>query len=80
MGQTPAKFFPWPTPFGQSPDSNVVSQAQAPPQAPLNNFLPLNPPEPAAALKPPARPGGGSLGIGRVQPRRTGADGMLRYE
>lgn len=47
MGQQPAKYFPWPTPYGQSPDSNVLNQAIAPPQAPLNNFLPLNPADPS---------------------------------
>lgn len=41
MGQTPAKFFPQPTPYGDSPNIGVLTQAQAAQPAPLNNFLPL---------------------------------------
>ena len=43
MGQVPAQSFPFPTPFGQSPDSGVLTKAMAAPKAPLNNFMPLNP-------------------------------------
>lgn len=32
MGQTPAKQFPLPTPFGSSPQTNSVSETQAPTQ------------------------------------------------
>ena len=52
MGQNPAKVFPWPTPFGQSPDANVLNQAMAPPQAPTQNFLPLNVADPQKAATP----------------------------
>jgi len=43
MGMTPAKTFPFPTAYGASPDSNVLAQAKAAPQAPPTNFSPLNP-------------------------------------
>lgn len=43
MGQTPAKFFALPTPYGNSPDMGTLAQAKAASPAPLNNFLPLNP-------------------------------------
>jgi hypothetical protein len=67
MGQQPAKYFPWPTPYGQSPDSNVLNQAQAAPQAPLNNFLPLNPASPTTPSPTPPTAGsssGGGRGAG----------------
>lgn len=54
MGQNPAKIFPWPTPYGQSPNPGTVSQAVAAPAAPLNNFLPLNPGTPTASAPAPA--------------------------
>ena len=61
MGANPAKFFAWPTPYGQSPDANVLAQAKAAPQAPTQqNFLPLNPapptPQPPTTQPPPAPP------------------------
>lgn len=46
MGQQPAKFFPGPTPYGNSPDIGTIAQAKAASPAPLNNFLPLNPQNP----------------------------------
>lgn len=49
MGQVPAKTFNMPSPFGQASDPSVVTKAIAAPQAPLNNFLPLNPGTPAAS-------------------------------
>lgn len=73
MGQNPAKLFGPPTPFGQSPDSAVLNQAMAPPQAPQQNFLPLNVADPQAAtpapkplqptlgLKPTAKPPQGNM-------------------
>jgi len=52
MGANPAKFFPWPTPYGQSPDTNVLSQAQAAPQTPTPQ--PVPPPTPAPPTPQPA--------------------------
>jgi hypothetical protein len=57
MGANPAKFFPWPTPYGQSPDANVLAEAKAAPQAPTQTqptFLPLNPAPPTP--QPPTTP------------------------
>jgi hypothetical protein len=55
MGANPAKFFPWPTPYGQSPDPNVLAQAQAAPQAPTPQ--PVVPPTPAPPTpQPPTTP------------------------
>ena len=51
MGANPAKFFPWPTPYGQSPDANVLAQAQAAPQAPTPH--PVVAPTPAPTPQPP---------------------------
>jgi hypothetical protein len=70
MGQTPAKAFPWPTPYGQSPDSNVLNQAIAPPQAPQNNFLPLNPASAGPSpLNPVSSPSGGQGGQSNLSKR-----------
>jgi hypothetical protein len=54
MGANPAKFFPWPTPYGQSPDANILSQAQAPPQAPTPQPVPPTPAPPTPQPPPPA--------------------------
>jgi hypothetical protein len=54
MGANPAKFFPWPTPYGQSPDANVLAQAQAAPQAPTPQ--PVVPPTPAPPTPQPPTP------------------------
>jgi hypothetical protein len=54
MGANPAKFFPWPTPYGQSPDANVLAQAQAAPQAPTPQ--PVLPPTPAPPTPQPTTP------------------------
>lgn len=64
MGQTPAKFFPWPQPYGQNPDSNVLAQAKAAPLAPQQNFLPLNQPDPSAQAQPQQPAPQNQLGLG----------------
>lgn len=51
MGATPAKFFPPPLPYSQSPDSGVLMQAKAPTPAPQQSFLPLNSPDPATQMQ-----------------------------
>jgi len=56
MGANPAKFFPWPTPYGQSPDANVLARAQAPPQAPTPQPVPPTPAPPAPQQPPPPTP------------------------
>lgn len=73
MGQTPAKMFGPPVPYGSSPDSNVLMQAQAAPLAPQQTFLPLNPQQPAqsqgnpilASTRPATVNRNGQLGLNR---------------
>lgn len=72
MGMTPAKTFPWPTPYGQSPDSNVLTKAIAAPQAPAQNFLPLNPQPQQNNPVTPNPPGGGFRTYGARIPRLLG--------
>lgn len=78
IGMTPAKTFPWPTPYGQSPDSNVLTKAIAAPQAPAQNFLPLNPqPQQNTPVQTQqARVGYGGFGLNRARPMR----GMELYD
>ena len=76
MGQSSAKYFPWPTPYGTSPANNVVSQAQAAPQAPPTNFLPLNPAAPQTPAQPqqqnPVLNQFGTGGVDRMNPYAIG--------
>lgn len=88
MGQTPAKMFAPPLPYGQSPGSSVLSQAQAAQPAPQQNFLPLGgqPPTQTAQATPAQMPmlqGGGikpnNIMWGNFGPAQRGFGGALDF-